>query len=208
MKRLLAIALLLPAPLLAQQPTQTVQKQRRAHVSMRTALHEKKLWLMFAGMGASLIFDAESTARCITQHPQCQEANPIFGPRPSRKRIYGIKLGLAGLQAFALSHYLRLEMEENIEWAEWCEANQPALITEGPFTKNDFVAVVLANDHGKVSEVKSNYQRYCVGHTHAVTGWPRTWQIALIPIGANVFSGVHNSARRFPTVCPSGTVCR
>ncbi len=184
MKRLLAVALLLPTiPILAQQPQpRPVEKKRvvKPHVSMREAAKSKRYWLTVAGIFASSVFDAESTARCITRHPQCQEFNPIFGPRPSRKRLYGIKFALSAEQAFALLLYRRLDLEDDISWRQWCEANPD----------------------------DANYQKYCVGHTHAVSGWPRWWGVGLIPIGVNAASGIYNSARRFPTVCPSGTVCR
>lgn len=187
MKRLLAIAAAilvggLPAPLLAQQPhpeASGIQQTRRAHVRIRDAAKGRRFWLTVAGIFASSIFDAETTARCITHHPQCQELNPIFGPRPSRKRLYGIKFGLNALEAYAVLRYWRLDMEDDIEWRRWCEMNPG----------------------------DPKYSGYCTGHTHAVTGWPRAWQVALVPIGVNAASGIYNSARRFPT-CPNGTVCR
>src|SRR5260370_23533072 len=99
MKRLLAIALLLPAPLLAQQPRRVESKRVvKPHVRVRDAAKSRQFWLTVAGIFASSTFDAESTARCITHHPQCQEANPVFGPRPSRKRLYGIKFGINTMQ--------------------------------------------------------------------------------------------------------------
>ena len=181
MKRLLAIALLLPAPLLAQQPRPVESKRVvKPHVRVRDAAKSRQFWLTVAGIFASSTFDAESTARCIKRHPQCQELNPIFGPRPSRKRLYGIKFGLNAMEAYAVLRYRRLDLEDDIAWRQWCEANPE----------------------------NTEYAKYCIGHTHAVTHMPRWWQVALIPIGVNAASGVYNSARRFPTVCPTGTVCR
>ncbi len=119
MKRLLAIALLLPTPLLAQQPRPVESKRVvKPHVRIRDAAKSRQFWLTVAGIFGSTVFDAESTARCITRHPQCQELNPIFGPRPSRGRPYGIKFALSAGKAYVILRYRRLYLEDDISWRQ------------------------------------------------------------------------------------------
>lgn len=117
------LALGTPALAQAPLPAGTVTKTRifKPHVKLREVA-DKHFWLSVAGIFGSTIFDAETTAHCINAHPTCTEANPIFGRRPSRARLYGIKLGIASGLSVAVFQYKRMDMEDDIRWRRYCEA--------------------------------------------------------------------------------------
>jgi hypothetical protein len=51
----------------------------------------KAFWIPWGIAFGLMIADAELTTHCL-KLPNCAEGNPLFGEKPSRLRIYGIKL--------------------------------------------------------------------------------------------------------------------
>jgi len=53
----------------------------------------KAFWISWAVLFAEVIADNELTVNCV-QSSGCNEANPIFGTKPGRLKLYGIKMPL------------------------------------------------------------------------------------------------------------------
>jgi len=71
--------------------------------SPRTA--DRNFWALTAAAGAVTVFDVELTQHYLQSAPWHRERNPIFGPQPSRARMYSIVAGenlLAGYLAYRL----------------------------------------------------------------------------------------------------------
>lgn len=62
---------------------------------------DKKFWALWAPAIVLTIADVEITASCV-QRAGCYESNPVYGPHPSRLRLYAIRGGITGV-AFYLS---------------------------------------------------------------------------------------------------------
>ena len=57
----------------------------------RTA--DRNFWALTAATGAATVLDVELTQHCLHTELGCRERNPIFGPQPSRARMYGVVAG-------------------------------------------------------------------------------------------------------------------
>ena len=65
---------------------------------------DKGYWLDIAAISGAAVLDAEGSIRCV-QAGRCKELNPVFGSARSRLRVYGIKMALLPIQAWALYKY-------------------------------------------------------------------------------------------------------
>ena len=69
----------------------------------RTA--DRNFWALTAATGAATVLDVELTQHCLQSVPGCRERNPLYGPQPSRARMYSIMAAenlLAGYLAYRL----------------------------------------------------------------------------------------------------------
>ena len=55
----------------------------------------KKFWIPWILNAAFTVTSIELTENCLHSH-QCVEGNPLFGKRPSRLELYGVRRGLLG----------------------------------------------------------------------------------------------------------------
>jgi hypothetical protein len=74
---------------------------------------DKKFWVLTASTASVTVLDVELTQHYLRTEPWHRELNPIFGPRPSRARMYGTVAGenlLAAYLGYRLkkSHHRRL----------------------------------------------------------------------------------------------------
>ncbi len=73
---------------------------------------DKKLWLSFAVIGASIVADVETTEAARARG--AQEANPLFGAHPSRLRAYAT--GFAMDAPFLIGAYFSRKWGDNRYW--------------------------------------------------------------------------------------------
>lgn len=84
----------------------------------------KKFWALWITTIGLAVADVETTAHCV-QRPECQEANPLFGKRPSRARMYAIKGGVTALAFYLSQEWKRDQTGGSYAW--WA----PPLILAG-----------------------------------------------------------------------------
>lgn len=49
----------------------------------------KRFWIGFAVVSGAALADGVSTEKCLRDHPDCAEHNPVFPERPSAVRLFG-----------------------------------------------------------------------------------------------------------------------
>ncbi len=82
----------------------------------------KRFWVPWAiGVGLMLA-DAEMSVRC-SRNPACQEGNPLLGEKPSRARVYAVKVPITAL-AFYLSQKWKRD-KKGETWGWWA---MPAIV--------------------------------------------------------------------------------
>jgi hypothetical protein len=99
------------------QPVRPVEQNNTTRLVSRPASHSSSIkspsyLLMLAAATAATIADCEST-KALLSDPNNQEANPVFGTRPSRARIYGISVPILALNVWSSA---RLKKHGNHWW--------------------------------------------------------------------------------------------
>lgn len=62
---------------------------------------DKAYWLVTSAMFATAVLDVESTARCLNAGT-CREANPLYGPSPTRRKMYGIRIPMTAALSYLI----------------------------------------------------------------------------------------------------------
>lgn len=66
----------------------------------------KPFWALTALNSALTVADIELTQNCLATIPGCQEVNPLYGPHPSRMRMYATNIPITAGINFLSYHVL------------------------------------------------------------------------------------------------------
>ena len=75
----------------------------------------KLFWTFAAASVALTVADVELTHSCVNNVAGCRERNPLFGPHPTRARMYSISLPITSA-LLGVSYYVRRKNKANWAW--------------------------------------------------------------------------------------------
>lgn len=81
----------------------------------RARVFDRKFLLLTGVAAATTSLDIVTTSRCVSRYPNCQEANPLYGPQPSSARLYGVSFSILAGQVLG-SALLRRGMPHKKLW--------------------------------------------------------------------------------------------
>jgi hypothetical protein len=138
MKKLILVLLLVAAPCWPQE-VKDVPKRK---------IFDKKFWFATAMIVGTTILDTESTARCLHKHT-CREGNPIYGPNPSRARMYGIKAPMAAFTIWSTWWWKRDDLRKLERYQRRNNPEEPEpRIWEKPRSNWYVVSVIYSSGFG------------------------------------------------------------
>jgi hypothetical protein len=76
---------------------------------------DRKFFLLAGVATAATVLDVATTAHCISNYANCREANPLFGPDPSKAKLYGLSFSILAGQILA-SAWLRRKIPHSKLW--------------------------------------------------------------------------------------------
>ena len=79
---------------------------------------DKKWWVLTAATASVAVLDVELTQHYLHTQPWHRELNPIFGPRPSRARMYGTVAAENFLAAY-LAYRLKKSQHRRLRRLWW-----------------------------------------------------------------------------------------
>lgn len=74
---------------------------------------DRAFWLTITGHVLASLYDGETTHWCIHHTLRCREANPLFGRRPSRLRMYVTLFAIEGVTQDYVTYWLKRDDDEH-----------------------------------------------------------------------------------------------